>query len=61
MDGRRTERTTAPDCGSDAGPPPPPASEPSAEPAFGRVLAQVLLVQLAALGLLWALQAAYHR
>lgn len=34
---------------------------PGAEPAFGRVLVQVLLVQLVALGLLWALQAAYHR
>jgi len=34
---------------------------PGAEPAFGRILVQVLLVQLVALGLLWALQAAYHR
>lgn len=31
------------------------------QPPFRRVLVRVLLVQLAALGLLWALQAAYHR
>lgn len=38
----------------------PPRSEPS-EPSARRVLGRVLLVQLVALGLLWALQAAYHR
>lgn len=38
----------------------PPRSEPS-EPSSRRVLGRVLLVQLVALALLWALQAAYHR
>lgn len=31
------------------------------EPSSRRVLGRVLLVQLVALALLWALQAAYHR
>lgn len=38
----------------------PARSEPS-EPSPRRVLGRVLLVQLVALALLWALQAAYHR
>lgn len=72
MDGSNAKQAAAPQPAPDAktalpagsGPPAPEQDgrrRQDAEPSFGRALARVLLVQLAALGVLWALQAAYHR